>query len=138
MCELRLPLGRDNNGKPVLVPVKAQDLPAALEGVAQSARTRSFTRTGPRPSQLGTGERRTGVRSGPWLTRPDDPQARDTDSPALLDNRAVAALLSCSVRHVERQRDAGKMPPPVRLGRLVRWRRTALDDWVERGCPRCR
>ena len=64
--------------------------------------------------------------------------ARDADSPALLDKRAVAALLSCSVRHVERLRDAGKMPPPVRLGRLVRWRRTALDDWVERGCPRCR
>ena len=49
MCELRLPLGRDNNGKPVLVPVKAQDLPAVLVGVARMARMRSFSRIGPRP-----------------------------------------------------------------------------------------
>jgi excisionase family DNA binding protein len=53
---------------------------------------------------------------------------------ALLDVRAVAALLGCSVRHVYRLADAGKMPPPVRLGTLVRWSRAVVLDWVAQGC----
>jgi excisionase family DNA binding protein len=57
---------------------------------------------------------------------------------ALLDVRAVAALLNCSARHVYRLSDAGRMPPPVRLGALVRWRRQDLDAWLDAGCPRCR
>jgi excisionase family DNA binding protein len=54
--------------------------------------------------------------------------------PALLDVRAVAALLDCSPRHVYRLSDAGHMPPPVRLGALVRWRRDTLDAWLAGGC----
>ncbi len=54
---------------------------------------------------------------------------------ALLDVRAVAALLDCSPRHVYRVADAGKMPAPVRVGALVRWRRTDLDSWLAAGCP---
>jgi excisionase family DNA binding protein len=54
--------------------------------------------------------------------------------PALLDVRAVAALLGCSARHVYRLADAGRMPPPVRLGALVRWRRADLNAWLEAGC----
>jgi excisionase family DNA binding protein len=55
--------------------------------------------------------------------------------PALLDVRAAAALLGCSPRHVYRLADAGRMPPPVRLGALVRWRRADLDVWLAEGCP---
>lgn len=58
--------------------------------------------------------------------------------PALLGIRAVAELLDCSVRHVHRLRDAGKMPQPVRLGSLVKWRRTDIEQWVAGGCPSCR
>jgi excisionase family DNA binding protein len=54
--------------------------------------------------------------------------------PALLDVRAVATLLDCSARHVYRLADAGRMPPPVRLGALVRWRRADLNAWLEAGC----
>jgi predicted DNA-binding transcriptional regulator AlpA len=57
---------------------------------------------------------------------------------ALLDVRAVAALLACSVRNVYRLSDAGRMPLPVRLGGLVRWRGGALAEWIEAGCPDCR
>jgi excisionase family DNA binding protein len=57
---------------------------------------------------------------------------------ALLDVRAVAALLDCSPRHVYRLADGGRMPPPVRIGALVRWRRTDLDAWLAAGCPSCR
>jgi excisionase family DNA binding protein len=56
----------------------------------------------------------------------------------LLDVRAVAALLDCSARHVYRLADAGRMPPPVRLGALVRWRRGDLDAWLADGCKPCR
>lgn len=57
---------------------------------------------------------------------------------ALLDVNEVASLLSCSARHVYRLADAGRMPQPVKLGQLVRWRRAALSDWLDAGCPAMR
>lgn len=56
----------------------------------------------------------------------------------LLDVRSVAALLDCSTRHVYRLSDGGLMPPPVRLGGLVRWRRADIDTWLANGCRPCR
>src|SRR5262249_6730707 len=58
----------------------------------------------------------------------------DAPAAALLDVRAVAQLLACSPRHVYRLADAAKMPSPVRLGSLVRWRREALEQWIKDGC----
>lgn len=55
--------------------------------------------------------------------------------PALLDTPAVATLLGCSPRHVTRLRDAGLMPPSVKLGRLCRWPRATIDAWIANGCP---
>jgi excisionase family DNA binding protein len=57
---------------------------------------------------------------------------------ALLDVRAVGQLLACSTRHVYRLADGGRMPAPVRLGALVRWRRQELLDWLAAGCPAMR
>ncbi|MDZ4658699.1 MAG: helix-turn-helix domain-containing protein [Bythopirellula sp.] len=54
---------------------------------------------------------------------------------ALLDVKAMAALLDCGVRTVYRLADAGRLPAPVKLGALVRWRRDAIDDWLAAGCP---
>lgn len=62
----------------------------------------------------------------------------DLSAAQLLDVRAVAALLDCSPRHVYRLADAGRMPPPLRLGSLVRWRRTDMETWLAQGCPRVR
>lgn len=56
------------------------------------------------------------------------------DHAALLDVRAVARFLDCSPRHVFRLADAGRMPAPVRIGALVRWRRSDLDAWLADGC----
>lgn len=53
----------------------------------------------------------------------------------LLDVRAVAELLNCSPRHIHRLSDGGRMPRPVKLGQLVRWRRAELMAWVNAGCP---
>jgi excisionase family DNA binding protein len=58
----------------------------------------------------------------------------DTPAAQLLDMRAVAALLGCSARHVYRLADSGRMPKPIRLGALVRWRRAELLDWLAAGC----
>jgi prophage regulatory protein len=56
----------------------------------------------------------------------------------LLDTREVAAMLRCSPRTVRRLADAGAMPPPVKLGGLVRWPRKVVVEWIESGCPRAR
>jgi excisionase family DNA binding protein len=56
----------------------------------------------------------------------------------LLDVQAVAQLLNCSTRHVYRLADAGRMPAPVKLGALVRWRRQDLASWLAGGCRPCR
>jgi excisionase family DNA binding protein len=48
--------------------------------------------------------------------------------------RAVAALLDCSPRHVYRLADRGAMPPPVKVGTLVRWARKSIEEWIAAGC----
>jgi excisionase family DNA binding protein len=53
----------------------------------------------------------------------------------LLDVASVAELCGCSSRTVRRLSDAGKMPRPVKLGSLVRWRRSELQAWIDAGCP---
>lgn len=70
--------------------------------------------------------------------RVDGSALRPTVVPELLDARAVARLLACSVRHVYRLADANRMPRPIRLGTLVRWRRAELMSWLEDGCPQTR
>ena len=64
------------------------------------------------------------------------PEARP--SAHLLDVRAVAKLLGCSSRHVRRLSDGGRMPAPLKLGALVRWRATAIEEWISAGCPAVR
>ena len=56
--------------------------------------------------------------------------------PALLDVEQVAELLNCSVRHVYRLADSGKMPRPVKIGALNRWSREIVEGWIADGCPR--
>ena len=53
---------------------------------------------------------------------------------ALLDVKRVAEMLGCSMRHVYRLSDAGRMPRPRKLGALVRWSRRELDEWISEGC----
>ena len=69
-------------------------------------------------------------------TRTADPDVRPAVSAELLDVKAVAALLGgCSLRHVFRLADSGRMPRPVKLGALVRWRRAELEVWIGAGYP---
>ena len=52
----------------------------------------------------------------------------------VLNVQCVAEMLGCSTRHVYRLSDAGRMPRPVRLGSLVRWSKSSLEDWIADGC----
>lgn len=56
----------------------------------------------------------------------------------LLDVRAVAALLGCSPRTVYRLSDSGRMPRPLKVGALVRWRRSDVLAWIMDGCEAVR
>jgi excisionase family DNA binding protein len=68
----------------------------------------------------------------------DPGDGRPPSPPELLDVDAFAELLGVSTRHVRRLVDAGKCPPPVRLGKCCRWSRRAIETWVSDGCPNCR
>jgi excisionase family DNA binding protein len=61
--------------------------------------------------------------------------AAPAEPSALLDVRAVARLLHCSPRHVYRMSDSGRMPPSIKLGASIRWRRLELSQWIADGCP---
>ena len=47
----------------------------------------------------------------------------------------VAELLGLSKRTLWRLLSAGKLPKPVRLGSVVRWKRDELEAWIGSGCP---
>jgi excisionase family DNA binding protein len=59
-----------------------------------------------------------------------------TDQGILIDSREVAKLLKVSPRKLWKMQDTGEMPPPVRIGRAVRWSYEALKKWVDSGCPK--
>lgn len=62
----------------------------------------------------------------------------ERDQSALIDVGVVAAMLSCSVRHVWRLHDRGVIPRAVYLGSLRRWNRRAVEQWLADGCrPVC-
>ena len=58
--------------------------------------------------------------------------AIDTAEPAqLLDVTGVAALLTCSERHVWRMADGGRFPRPISIGmKLKRWQRSTVEQWL--------
>lgn len=55
----------------------------------------------------------------------------------LLDVKQTAKLLNTSARTVYRLTVAGKMPRPLKLGALVRWRAGELRFWIDGGCRPC-
>lgn len=63
------------------------------------------------------------------------PPDRGADGHLLATPQQVADLLQVSTRSLWRMRNAGKLPPPVKLGASVRWRRDEIEHWVRSGCP---
>lgn len=50
----------------------------------------------------------------------------------------VAQILNCSARHVRRLVDTCRIPQPIKLGALLRWVKTDIDQWIATGCPHCK
>lgn len=57
-------------------------------------------------------------------------------APMLYTAAEVADALGVSERFVWKQHAAGVMPAAVKLGRLVRWPKAAVEAWIARGCPK--
>jgi excisionase family DNA binding protein len=67
---------------------------------------------------------------------PSIPAGRVGLASAVYEAGDIASLLKISERQVWKLRDAGHLPECIRIGRLVRWSRQAIDRWIEEGCPR--
>lgn len=54
------------------------------------------------------------------------------DAQEVMTTAEAAAFLQCSIQHLEISRVRGDGPPFSRLGRLVRYRKSALLRWLEK------
>lgn len=63
------------------------------------------------------------------------PVAGQIHEPLLIPDTAAAVMAGVSRAHWHRLRAAGKLPPAIRLGRKVLWRRLEVADWIAAGCP---
>lgn len=59
-------------------------------------------------------------------TEPEIPQEHGQ----LLRPERLADLIGCSARTLRRMVADGAVPPPLRLGRLRRWREADIYDWM--------
>jgi excisionase family DNA binding protein len=50
----------------------------------------------------------------------------------LLKDREVAELLGCSRANIWRMLDDGRLPKPLRLGGMTRWRASAIWRMIEK------
>jgi excisionase family DNA binding protein len=63
-----------------------------------------------------------------------DQQSVDNAEPLLAPAAVVAEMLNVSVRTLWRLNSSKAIPPPVRLGGNVRWRRDEIKKWIAEGC----
>lgn len=57
------------------------------------------------------------------------------DESLLVDSKQTCKLLKISERKLWQMWNSGLMPKPMKIGRVVRWSRDALIEWVLEGCP---
>ena len=74
------------------------------------------------------------AKEGVAVPMPSEPQAVADGGSLLLSEDDMASLLGVSSGAVRRLNAGGKIPEPVRLGNFLRWRRTEIESWVDRGC----
>ena len=55
--------------------------------------------------------------------------------PLLVAVKALARMLSTSVRSAWRMKAGGKLPCSVRIGHSVRWNVETIREWIDLGCP---
>ena len=64
----------------------------------------------------------------------ESPENREGES-AMVDVKEAARLCCFSESMIYKLKRAGKMPPPIKIGALMRWKRRELLEWIEAGCP---
>ena len=55
----------------------------------------------------------------------------NVQNPVTLRPKEVAELLGIGERSLFRYLKAGELPPPIRLGRSLRWSRQAVMAWID-------
>lgn len=60
--------------------------------------------------------------------------AKVEEKRCLLSPQDLANKLSCSYRHVLRMNSRGKLPASIKIGKLIRWEDTAINNWIATGC----
>ena len=66
------------------------------------------------------------------------------ERPALLTRNQIARdYLCCDANTVERMAEDGRIPAPVDLSpggpkKMLRWRKSDMDQWLSNGCPTVR
>lgn len=58
-----------------------------------------------------------------------------TETCRMMSVRDIAHRLNCSTRTVYRLADSGRMPRPIKVGRLVRWKTEIIERWFAEDCP---
>jgi excisionase family DNA binding protein len=51
-------------------------------------------------------------------------------SATLVDAKELASFLGCSEKNVRRLTDKGQIPKAVKVGKLLRWSRQTIEDWL--------
>lgn len=54
---------------------------------------------------------------------------------ALLQDMDLAALLGVNKSTIWSWFNSGRIPAPVKIGGITRWRRQEIDRWITAGCP---
>ena len=62
-------------------------------------------------------------------------QVISLDAPLIAISELSVLTGGRSIPSLERDDAAGRLPPPVRIGRSKRWRRQEILDWISAGCP---
>jgi predicted DNA-binding transcriptional regulator AlpA len=57
------------------------------------------------------------------------------DDVLLTDIKRLARMLGRSDRALWRDHSAGRLPRPVALGGMTKWRVAEIREWVAAGCP---
>lgn len=53
----------------------------------------------------------------------------------MINARQLAVILQVSPRQVWRMLSAKRVPQPIRIGNVVRWRMAEVEQWIVAGCP---
>jgi len=56
-------------------------------------------------------------------------------APLCVDGAGLAVLLNVSPKSIRRLNDSGKLPASIKLGRLRRWFRPEVEEWLRAGAP---